>query len=244
MNYRLFFIGASMVVLFGVDGFFLVDEEIVPPDAKTQVEQKQSDVLFGMQFTASAREGNLQKMGFATDEVTELLKKISVLEEKYKVKDPSQDLVTVRIEAASDPDALASAFCGTGATLPVRYAAMGFLVADKGGALKAVDFEEISALEYQEWAKSARVQAVYEDADLSKDRHDDAVRMALAATLARDEQTLLDHKSPFGRGLFSGWSWPDAQKKHPGIRQRVIDYAALMHLVLEVANREGGLCTS
>jgi hypothetical protein len=34
------------------------------------------------------------------------------------------------------------------------------------------------------------------------------------------------------------------QKKHPGIKQRLVDYVALLHLVLESAFVEGGLCST
>jgi hypothetical protein len=244
VNWRLFLIGMSLFVFLGVNGFLLLNEEIVPPDKQTKAEARMNDPLFGRQFTASQRETNVREYGFGPEEVAEILKKISALEERYRVKDPEFNQIEVRIEAASDPDALVSAFCGTGSTLPVRYAAMPFLVAEKGEQLKAVDVDEISAFEFQDWAKRARVQAVYEDAELNKDRNEDATRMAMAAVLVKDEQTLLEHKSPWGRGVFSGWSWDGVQKKHTGVRTRLIEYVSLMHLVLEVANREGGLCAT
>lgn len=244
MNWRLFLIGMSLVVMGGVNVGLVLNEEIVPPDKQTKAEARANDPLFGMQFNASARESNIQKMGFGPEEVAEILKKVSSLEERYRVKDPEFNQIEVRIEQASDPDSLVSAFCGTGATMPVRYAAMPFLIVEKGEQLKAVDVDEVSAFEYQDWAKRARIQAVYEDADLNKDRKEDSVRMAMAAILVKDEQTLLEHKSPWGRGVFSGWSWEGVQKQHTGAKTRLIEYVSLMHLTLEVANREGGLCAT
>jgi len=244
MNWRLFFIGMLILVASGIDGFLLWNEEVVPPDAKTKAEARASDPLFGMQFTPSAREPNIQKMGFGPEEVVEILKKLVVFEDKYRVKDPTLNQIQVRIENGSDPDGLVAAFCGTGSTLPVRYAALPWIVMEMGEQLKVVDVEEISSFELQEWSKTARIPATYEEAELGKDRKEDATRMTVAAILSRSEQALLDHASPWGRGLWAGWSWTDVQKKHPGIRQRVIEYTALMHLVLEVANTEGGLCSA
>ncbi len=242
MNWRLFSVGLALVVALAVNVVLAMGEQIAPPDARTKVEARQADPLFGMQHAAATRQGNFQQMGLAPEEVQAAMKAAAAWEQRWHVKDPSQDLVSARIEAAEDSDALVTAFCGTGSSLPVRYAAMAWLLTEQAGALVPVNMEEIGALSVQPWSRAARIQAVYEDADLAPERKEDSVRMALAAILAHDEQTLLDHASPWGRALFAGWSWQDVQKKHPGIRQRVVDYVAVMHLVLEVANREGGLC--
>lgn len=226
------------------NGFLLFDEEIVAPDAVTQKEERAKDELFGMRFNAAEREGNIGKMGFGPEEIRAILARIGDLEEKYRVKDPKFNQIAVRIEAADDQDGLAAAFCGTGSTLPVRYAALAYLVEERDGRLKAVDVDEVSSFQYAEWAKAARIQAAYEGGDRTKDRKEDATRMVLAAILARDEATLLERKSPWGGGFLSGWSWGDVKKKHPGIEKRLNDYVALMHLALETANVEGGLCST
>jgi len=232
----------GLVAAAGLTGFLAMDEQIAPPDARTKVEARQADPLFGMQHTAAQRAGNLARMGFAPDEVTAIQKEIAAWGQRWHVDDPAQDLISARIEASGDPDALATALCGTASSLPVRYAAMGFLLVEEKGALTAVDYGQIGGLELQAWSRAARVQAVYEDADLAAERKEDSVKMALAAILARDEQTLLDHASPWGRALFAGWSWPDVQKKHPGVRERLHRYVAVLHLTLEVAQRDAGFC--
>ncbi|MDP2314746.1 MAG: hypothetical protein Q8P41_17715 [Pseudomonadota bacterium] len=235
------FLGAAMAF----NGFLLYNEEIVPPDAKTQAETRQEDQLFGMRFNAPEREANIGKMGFGPDEIKDILKRINTFEEKYRVKDPAYNQVVVKIEATEDQDALAAAFCGTGATLPVRYAAMAFLVEEKDTKLQAVDLQEISAFQFGDWAKAARIQTAYEEGDRTKDRKEDAVRMVMAAVLARAEGVLIEHASPWGGGfLGGGWTWAGVQSKYPGVKTRVVDYVALMHLVLESANAEGGLCTT
>ncbi len=241
---RLFWCALVTFAALAFNGFLLADEEIVGPDAVTQKEERAKDELFGMRFNAAEREGNLGKMGFGPEEIKEILARIGDLEEKYKVKDPNFNQVLVRIEAADDQDGLAAGFCGTGSTLPVRYAALPFLVEERDGKLKAVDIEEISSFKYGDWAVSARIQVAYEEGDRTKERKEDATRMVLAAILARDEDTLLEHRSPWGGGFLSGWSWQDVQKKHPGIKKRLVDYVALLHLVLETANAEGGLCST
>lgn len=244
MNWRLLVaVGATFFAMLWA-AVLMIDEEIVEVDARTKIEQNQQDPLFGMQFAVSQREANFKLMGFADDEVAALVKKVGVLEEKYHTKDPSQDVVSVRIEAATDQDALAAALCGTNASLPVRYAAMKFLMVDRGGGIKAADLDEVSSLELQPWAKAARVEAVYEMAEAQADRKDDATRMGLAAIIAGGAATdlLLTKKAPFGRGVFSGWDWGSVQKKFPGTKDKLVEYVALLHLVAEVASADNGIC--
>ena len=241
---RLGWIALATFAAIAFNGSLLFDEEVVAPDAVTQKEQRAKDELFGMRFNAAEREGNIGRMGFGPDEIKTILGRIGDLEEKYRVKDPTLNQIAVRIESADDQDGLAAAFCGSGSTLPVRYAALPYLVEERDGRLKAVEVDEISSFQYAEWAKSARIQAAYEEADLTTDRKEDATRMVLAAILARDEGTLLERQSPWGGGFLSGWSWADVKKKHPGIDKRLQDYVALLHLALETAGAEGGLCST
>jgi hypothetical protein len=242
---RLFVIGLILFGALGFNVFLLADEEILPADAKTKAETRQQDILYGMQHTVAQREGNFVKMGFEPDEVKELLKRVNTLEEKYRVKEPTFNLVSVRIEGTDDEDALAAAFCRTGSTLPVRYSAMPFLLEQRDGKLKTVDLQEISSFQYGEWGKAARIQAAYEEGDLTKDRKEDAPRMVMAAILAADEATLIEHASPWGGGfLGGGWSWKAVQEKHRGVKTLLIDYVASLHLVLETASAEGGLCST
>jgi hypothetical protein len=242
VNWRLFSVGLALAAGIGVNVFLGLDEQIAPPDARTKVETRTADPLFGMQHTAAVRQGNFQKMGFSPEEVQAIVKVVAAWEQRWHVQDPAQDLVGARIEATEDSDGLVTALCGTGSSLPVRYAAMGWLLQEQRGALGVVNYEDIPMLKLESWARTARVQAVYEDADLAPERKEDSVKMAMAAILARDEQTLLEHASPWGRAIFAGWSWEQVQKKHPGVQKRLYDYVAVLHLTLEVANREGGLC--
>lgn len=242
MTARGFAVILGLVAAVGVNVFLAMDEQIAPPDARTKVEARQADPLFGMQHSVSQRAGNFARMGFAPDEVVAIQKEMAGWGQRWHVDDPQQDLIAARIEAASDADALVTALCGTASSLPVRYAAMGWLLTDDKGMLDTVDYGQIPSLEIQEWSRTARIQAVYEDADLAPERKEDSVRMAMAAILAHDEQTLLDHASPWGRALFAGWSWADVQKKHPGVRERLFRYVAVLHLTLEAAQKENGLC--
>ena len=45
---------------------------------------------------------------------------------------------------------------------------------------------------------------------------------------------------PWGQG--DRWWGEQVQKDHPGVRQKVVDYYSLFHVIKEIAEEEGGLC--
>jgi hypothetical protein len=241
----LFAVGLAIFAGIVIDGLLWHDEVVVEPDAKTQKEQRAEDKLFGQSYTAAERESNFGKMGFGPDEIKKILEQVARMEEKYRVKDATANRVLIVIEASEDADELDAAFCGSSSTMPVRYAAMPFLLKEKDTRIKPIDLDEVSSLQYNEWARTARIQAAYDSADRTKDRKEDAVKMVMAAVMTRDEDELLERRGPFGGSFIgSGWSWDSVKKKYPYVEPLLFEYVALMHLVLENANREGGLCST
>ena len=116
------------------------------------------------------------------------------------------------------------------------------LVIEDAGQRRAVDFRKISQLDWQDWEKTATVQGVYVDTELVDERQPDATLMAVASILLSKEQDVLDANAPWGRGLAVQWSWAKVKKENPQITDLVIDYFATMHLVVEMAQSEDGIC--
>ena len=84
---------------------------------------------------------------------------------------------------------------------------------------------------------------VYGKAELSDERREDATKMAIAAILEQREQDVLESYAPWGRGLLPGaWSWTKVNETYPGLSERVVEYFALMHLFVEYATSDEGLC--
>lgn len=249
MNWRFFSVSLLLVLAATVNVLLVRTEDIVGVERK-KGDTRRGDPLFGMSFTPDQREPNLKKMGFDAPEVQRILALTTTMEKQYHLDDPEQNVVLARIDGTSDQAALATALCGTGstgmagATLPVRYEAVKYLVAEDEGARSVVNLNEISGFEYQGWAVKARVDAIYEAAELTEDRRPDATRMALAAVLAgsRGEAEFLERRGGWGGVLWTGWSWERVMEEHPGVRQRVEEYVALMHVAAEQAHLEGGLC--
>lgn len=223
----------------------LVDEQ-PPPSRDAPVAQAAvADPLAGLRFDPTQRESNLQRIGFEEPERAAVLARIDALAQAYAVGQGDEDRVRQRLGETEDEARLLAAVCGQGSALPVRYGAMEFLLTKDDGQLRAIDLRESSGgLLPGAWFESARVASVYEKAELSSDRKADATRMALAAVMAGKQEDLLGDRAPWGRGLFSGWSWEKVKAGNPGVDVRLYEYVALLHLVLEGATADGGLCAT
>ncbi len=243
MRWRLFSITLVNFVMMFACGALVMQEEVTPDDARTLAEQKEQDPLLKLRYTAVERAVNLTQFGFSESEVKDIVKQIETLEDQYEVRTrPKEDYVSRLLSESDDQDSLIRAICGTNNTLPVRYAAMQYLVTVKAEERRAVDLRAVTAFQPQDWYTSSRLSQMYELADLSKERKADSPRMIIAAVLAGDEELFVNERAPYGGSFFGGWSWDDVTELHKGLNKRVYAYAALMHLVFEVAAAEDGLC--
>ena len=203
------------------------------------------DPLLDMRFTATARKANLEAMGFDERETGEMVATMGKMEQQFHLGVEGEDVLVERLGVSRDLENLRAAFCGADAKggLPVRYAAMEFLVTDEHGAMEVLPVNTPDGFEAQDWRATSQVDRVYEMAELTGDgRQPDATRMAFAAILAKDEASLIEHRAPFGQSFFAGWSWEKVRAKYPGISGLVFEYVRAMHLVLEAANGEHGIC--
>lgn len=220
-------------------------EEVTPSLKSVKAPKQQQDLLLTMQFSVTNREKNLLAFGFSNEEVGKIKAHIIQLSEILEVeKDPGNNLIRRRLAAVDDQDSLELSFCRSD-RIPVRYAAMRFLVVKSGANLQIYNFGD-AELKAQDWFTSAEIESVYQKADLVPTPYPDAARMAFAAILGGKEsmQALNEGRPPFGSNLLGGnWSWEDVGKKYGrGLLDRTMNYAALLHLVEEVAFSDGGIC--
>lgn len=243
MRWRLFLIALMNGVMIFACGALVAQEDVTPDDARTIAEQKQQDPLLKLKYAAAERATNLVQYGFSDSETKEIVKQIETMEDQYEVRTrPGEDLISRLFSQSDDQDGLTRAICGTNNTLPVRYAAMQYLVTIKAEERRAVDLRGITGFQPQDWFTSSRLAQMYELADLSKERKPDTPRMIIAAVLAKEEELFVNERSPYGGSFFGGWSWDEVTSLHKGLNKRVFAYAAVMHLVFEVAASEDGLC--
>lgn len=221
-------------------------EEVAPSLSSAKAEVKHEDPLLDMQFSVANRDKNLLAFGFSTEEVSKIKAHIIQLSSILEVeKDPGNNLIRRRLAAVDDQDSLEVSFCRSD-RVPVRYAAMRYLVVKNGASLNLFDFASGAEVAAQDWYTAAEIEEVHRKADLGASRYPDAARMAFAAILGGKDTMLAlnEGRPPFGSNLLGGsWSWDDVRKKYGvGVIDRTMNYAALLLLVEEVAVGDGGIC--
>lgn len=237
VNWRLFTAVASLVLVTGVNGYFLADEDVLLLEKESDHEVISQDPLRDLQYLKANRKANFEKMGLNPKEVEQALRVTQKFEDLYA------DRVKVLLKNADDPDALADALCGETTDISPRYGALRFFVNEEKGRRQAVDLKKVSGFEQQQWALAAPVSGVFMETELIDDRQPDASLMAIAGLLLAKEQEVIEHNAPWGRGIVPGaWSWDKVKKENPGIEAIVIDYLATQHLLTEFAQAEGGIC--
>jgi len=230
-------VAANLMVAIGISGYLLYQEEVAPPEVTASHVVLKVDPLLQVRYTESNRKQNLKVFGLPDRLAKAALDRMRRIEMQHERK------IEILLNGAADPNALADALCGETAQVRPRYGALRFLVKEKQSRRDPIRISSVTGLEVAEWALVAPIGDVYAEAELSDKRQEDATLMALAAILEGSEEDLLEGYKPWGRGILPGaWSWDGVMKKHPGVDERVVEYIAVMHLFVEKANADGGIC--
>jgi hypothetical protein len=210
---------------------------IAPSETQHKRDATVPDKLLDMNFVAGDRAANLKTLGL-TD------KMIKDAERSFRIAEANQMLERLDglIEDAENRSALQEEICSTSSALRPRYTALGWLVQRKGTKLQVIEPERTSQLKRQDWIRSSTVNAIYNKLDRTPHRLEDAPLMIVAAVLAGQEEAAREGYTPWGFGGAGNWSWEEVVKRNPGIERECLNYFVLMHLLLEVANKDGGLC--
>lgn len=238
MNWRPWVVAAVLMAAVIVNTALLGFEEVTAPGAAEgdDISVAATDQLATLRYSPNSRLANLKAMGLpddiandANDLATGLMQQRQKVLEKLLV---DNNEVSTRV------------FCAGGGRLPQRYAALSVLVVDEDGVRRVIEPRSLTTMEMQPWYDVAQVPDVFREVELTPDRKADATAMAVAALLLSEEQRLLDGDSPWGSGLVGTWSMGRVLNDYGDrkIRQKLVEYFALMHLLTELANGEGGLC--
>lgn len=226
-----------LLILMGVSGFLLSQEAIAPPEQRARHLQVKQDPLGNVAYTKALREQNLKAFGLDDEMVAAVQARIRDLEDRH------QPRLAKFLEDAPEPTELAEAICGQTNQVRPRYGALRVLVSEDKGRRQVVDIDRVSGLSIQDWSKISPISAVYDHVELSTERKPDATLMAVAAILVAKEEDLLNSNAPWGSSLAANWSWKSVQKQYPGIRERCVDYFALLHFTVELATADDGICS-
>lgn len=238
MSLRTWLSVSSVFIVAGIYAYLLAREQIVAGDEKADtIAARHEDPLLDLAYTAASRAKDFEAFGMPEDMVKAAVDRARHYEDSGRV-----ERLRLLIDDAPEPLELARALCGQDADLRPRYGALRYLVVEVQGQRRAIDVDRVSSLQRADWADAAPLSAVFDDAELTPDRKPDATLMAIAAILSAQEGELLNGYKPWGRGLAGTWSWDKVKKSQPGLEERTLEYLVLMHLAVEIANGEGGLC--
>ena len=237
----------AFMVIFGMVNVYLIYEEqvkdeagrnqIAPSEVQAKLIQQDADPLLDLLYNKGNRESNLKQF-FGKEE--KLIKE--TIDRMRRIEDNSGEALRSHLLNTEYPAELADAFCGQTRQIRPRYGGLRFLVEEKNGDRKPIAIKRISGFEKQKWAYVAPVEAIYVEVELAESRMENATLMAIAGILGQKEQDVLERFNPWGRGLTGNWSWKAVQETVPGIRDRIIEYFALMHLSVEYATQEEAIC--
>jgi hypothetical protein len=181
-----------------------------------------------------ARAANLRAFGMDDRMTARTIARIEDLDRRAHAQ------IASLLAGAPAPTDLGDALCGRRRDVRPPDGALGFLVEETQGERQAIRIERVAMLAAQPWANASPIAASYEHTEMAPERQRDATVMTIAAVLARRENDALTESVPWGRG--DGWSWEGVVAQHPAIEERIVAYFALMHLVVEIATDEGGIC--
>jgi soluble cytochrome b562 len=233
MSLRTWMVLGSLATAISTSLYIINNEEITKSEAELREDQKKTDPHHDMKYIASERLKNFQAFGMDEAMAKRTVDRIDKLD---------QERLYSFLRNADESSAMADALCGSTRQRRPRYGALEFLVEPEGDKRQTVSLLKISSLKRQEWTRTSPIQRVYEAADLARPPEPDSTLMAMAAIFTRNEDTLLAGNSPWGATTLSRWSWEKVKEKNAGIEERLVEYFALMHLTIELAKGDGGIC--
>jgi hypothetical protein len=237
VNMRSIMVSAALFIALCFSAYLISTESVLPDEAQIQHVTTRSDVLQSILYTKPNRAKNLSKFGFTELMVKQALDKMRRIEDKHDRK------LTLLLEQAPEPTTLIDALCGQTAGVRPRYGALRFLVIEEQGVRQPINISRITRLEVQDWSQLAPITDVFRHVELSENRQDDATVMAIAGIIEKKEDDILKNFEPWGRGLLPGaWSWKGVVKQHRGVSKSMVDYFSVMHLLVERATADDGVC--
>ncbi len=223
------------LVVAGVTLVGLVVQEKLPRRASDDRTEIQDEPLRKIKYSPSLRRDNFTFMGLSPEDADRAAEQA-----KRLMKNKARFEAMLEEQAAD----VGIAFCPEPSQLPVIYGAMRFLVVEEGGVRSVIDgFNQLLRFTEQPWyATAGSVRPVYDALEARKDRRVDATVMGIAAIFTMREQEAVNYEGPWSNNAFLGGDFETVVREHPSVRQKTIEYLALVHVLSEIANRPDGIC--
>lgn len=236
MELRPLLVMGALAALVVANAYLVYSEEGLNRQEQQVDQIKNRDPLIDLVYAESNRRDNFAAFGMDDDMVMDALRQITDLQVSYEAK------LEILLRDAAEPIEIAEALCGNTGDIRPRYGALEFLVEVDGDERRPIMLQQTSTLEKQDWSTVSPWRKVFEVAELGADRQDDATIMALGAIFLGEESTLIERDYPWGRSIAGGWSWKQVRRQNPRVSALVVKYLALMHLTVEIAQSDNGIC--
>lgn len=233
MNWRPWLILALLLGVVVVNSALMYFEEVAGPEEVAEVKDEVKDKLAAIAFTPSTRRGNFTSFGLPEDWVG------TAADQAKRVESRKERLTEIMKDNSS---VVGPALCTATGALPQRYAALAFLVVESEGSRNVLAYDETTYFELQPWYDPALVQDIYNEVELSDPPREQSTAMGIAAILAKQEDSVIEGKSPWGKGLGQRWSLDRVVANYGDVKRKLIAYFAYMHVLTEWANQDGGIC--
>ena len=226
-------------VMFVVNAVLLIQEHRKGQITPIQVldEHTEDDPLQDISYNALERADNFTSFGLqgAMREQT-----IQVASDYWA---EHQERIQTLLAQSPDYADLARSICPDSPAPRPRYAILGYLVRQRGDELRPVSLDTLDAFEQGQWVSTSQIRTVYEVVELNGDPKPNATLMGIAAILTQNEATVRRGKTPWGTEMLERWDWNRVKGLRPGLERDLVQIFALMHLFLEAAWAEGGICS-
>ena len=224
---------ASLVMFVGVAIFLLSKEDIVPPEVTASHVALQVDPLLDTRYLGLGSE-TWSRLVYRTRWLP--AQSIGCAESRTDTRKIGFSGRLCRPQCGRDGDVWADQ--------PDSSAVQRHAILSRRGSGSAGRAQGLGAtgIEQQDWSQLSPISDVYTRAELSDGREEDATLMAIAAIMTGKSRTCSPDTTHGEADSCRVVVWEKVVELHPGIEERVIEYFALMHLFVEQATSDGGIC--
>lgn len=233
MNWRPWLIVALLLGVVVVNSALMYFEEVAGPEEVADAKDEVKDRLAALTFTPATRRSNFAAFGLPEDLVE------AAADQAKRIETRKVRIVEMMKEHA---DVVGPGLCAGTGSLPQRYAALAFLVAEGSGKREVMAYDSVTYFEVQDWYDPSLVQDIFNEVELAEEPREAATAMAVAAILQKQEDAIIEGRSPWGKGLGQRWSLERVFANHAEAKRKLTAYFAFMHVLTEWANQDGGIC--
>lgn len=236
MTWRHFLLMAVTLAMFIFNGVLLWFENVNLTSTAAGPVDLIVDPLINTTWRPDQRLSNFRAFGLPDDMATAAAERAAVVYDDH-------ERLNILLE---QDEALLSTYLCPRTGVPERYMALHFLVTtrDLGGGMLERDvirIERATELPLQDWASTSPVEEVYNQLELSQTRRSDATAMGVGAILTSREEDVFGRRRPFG-GV-GRWSFNNLASNEPDLEEKLVEYFAVMHVLVELASQpEVGIC--